>query len=440
MPARISRIAPNLDVLTVVLFLLLAGLGWWNLVSASTGLEGEVDWSLGTLHGKQALWLGVSLLLGALILQVEGEFFIRTAWLNYAVQIGLCAAVLVVGKKVGGARSWFGVGGFGIQPSEFAKLGTAMALAWYLGTRDGWKDWPSRLRALAIIGVPAGLILLQPDAGTVLVFVGFIFALYREGMSGAVFIAGFAAIVLAILTILTGAAEVHIPVLGARSGYGAFAVILVMFGAAVTAILRSATLPRYRTRTVRIAGVVGLAALVYSFALHVALEDVLKPHQKERIHVLFGLDVSNPDADYNIRHAKTAIGSGGLAGKGWRQGPMTGYGFVPEQETDFIFCKWSEERGFIGAVAFLLLYATFLMRIFFLGERQRSRFTRVYAYALGGILFMHLVINVGMVLGLAPVIGIPLPFMSYGGSSFMAFSIMVAVLLRLDAERFSVLR
>ena len=176
MPARNQRIASNLDGPTVVLFLLLAGLGWWNLVSASTGLDGAVEWSLSTLHGKQALWLVASLVLGALILQVDGEFFIRTAWLNYAIQIGLCAAVLVIGKKVGGARSWFGVGGFGIQPSEFAKLGTAMALAWFLGTRDGWKDWPSRLRSLAIVGLPAGLILLQPDAGTVLVFLGFVFA------------------------------------------------------------------------------------------------------------------------------------------------------------------------------------------------------------------------------------------------------------------------
>ena len=440
MPARNQRIASNLDGLTVVLFLLLAGVGWWNLVSASTGLDGAVEWSLSTLHGKQALWLVASLVIGALILQVEGEFFIRTAWINYAVQIGLCAAVLVIGKKVGGARSWFGVGGFGIQPSEFAKLGTAMALAWYLGTRDGWKDWPSRFRALAIIGFPAALILLQPDAGTVLVFLGFIFALYREGMTGAVLIAGFAAIVLAVLTILTGAAEVDYPVLGPRTGFTAFVVALVGIGAAVTAILRSATLPRYRPRTVRIAVAVIVAALAYSGALHVALEDVLRPHQKERIHVLFGLDVSNPDADYNIRHAKTAIGSGGLTGKGWREGPMTGYGFVPEQETDFIFCKWSEEWGFLGAAFFLVLYGAFLLRVFYLGERQRSRFTRVYAYGLGGILFMHLLINVGMVLGLVPVIGIPLPFMSYGGSSFMAFSIMVAVLLRLDAERFSVLR
>ena len=440
MPARNQRIASNLDGPTVALFLLLAGLGWWNLVSASTGLDGAVEWSLGTLHGKQALWLVASLILGALILQVEGEFFIRTAWLNYAIQIGLCAAVLVIGKKVGGARSWFGVGGFGIQPSEFAKLGTAMALAWYLGTRDGWKDWPSRLRALAIIGFPAGLILLQPDAGTVLVFLGFVFALYREGMTGAVLIAGFAAIVLAVLTILTGAAEVDYPGLGSRTGFTAFLVGLVVLGAGGIALLRSATLPRYRPRTVRIAIAVLVAAIAYSSALHVALEDVLRPHQKERIHVLFGLDVSNPDADYNIRHAKTAIGSGGWTGKGWREGPMTGYGFVPEQETDFIFCKWSEEWGFLGAAFFLLLYGAFLLRVFFLGERQRSRFTRVYAYALGGILFMHLLINVGMVLGLVPVIGIPLPFMSYGGSSFMAFSIMVAVLLRLDAERFSVLR
>jgi len=439
-PARSPRISHNLDVPTVVLFLLLAGLGWWNLISASTGLDGPVEWSLGTLHGKQALWLMASLVIGALILQVEGEFFIRTAWINYAVQILLCASVLVIGKKVGGARSWFGVGGFGIQPSEFAKLGTAMALAWFLGTRDGWKDWPSRLKSLAIIGAPAGLILLQPDAGTVLVFIGFIFALYREGMTGTVFIAGFAAIVLAVLTILTGAAKVTYPGLGERTGFMAFIVIFVALFTVATSILRSATLPRYRARTLRTAMAVGVAALAYSFALHVALEDVLKPHQKERIHVLFGLDVSNPDADYNIRHAKTAIGSGGWTGKGWRQGPMTGYGFVPEQETDFIFCKWAEERGFVGAAFFLLLYAAFLMRIFFLGERQRSRFTRVYAYALGGILFMHLLINVGMVLGLVPVIGIPLPFMSYGGSSFMAFSIMVAVLLRLDAERFSVLR
>ena len=440
MPARSPRISHNLDVPTVVLFLLLAGLGWWNLISASTGLDGPVEWSLGTLHGKQALWLVASLVIGALILQVEGEFFIRTAWINYAVQILLCTAVLVIGKKVGGARSWFGVGGFGIQPSEFAKLGTAMALAWFLGTRDGWKDWPSRLKSLAIIGLPAGLILLQPDAGTVLVFIGFVFALYREGMTGAVFIAGFAAIVLAVLTILTGAAQVTYPGLGERTGFTAFIVIFVALFTGATAILRSATLPRYRARTLRTAVAVGVAALAYSFTLHVALEDVLKPHQKERIHVLFGLDVSNPDADYNIRHAKTAIGSGGWTGKGWRQGPMTGYGFVPEQETDFIFCKWAEERGFVGAAFFLLLYAAFLMRIFFLGERQRSRFTRVYAYALGGILFMHLLINVGMVLGLVPVIGIPLPFMSYGGSSFMAFSIMSAVLLRLDAERFSVLR
>jgi len=166
----------------------------------------------------------------------------------------------------------------------------------------------------------------------------------------------------------------------------------------------------------------------------------LRPHQRERIQVLFGLEVDNPDADYNIRHAKTAIGSGGWTGMGWRHGPMTGYGFVPEQETDFIFCTWSEEWGFFGSVFFLLLFTAFILRILFLAERQRSDFTRVYAYGVAGILFMHMLINVGMVIGLAPVIGIPLPFMSYGGSSFMAFALMVAILLRLDSERYSVLR
>lgn len=440
MPERRKRIAFQVDGFTVVLFVLLAGLGWWNLVSASSGLDGAVEWSLSTLHGKQALWLVVSLLVGALILQVDGEFFIRTAWLNYGVNLLLCLAVLVVGKKVGGARSWFGVGGFGIQPSEFAKLGTAMALAWFLGTREGWKDGSRRLQSIAIVALPAGLILLQPDAGTVLVFLGFVFALYREGMTGAVLIAGFAAIVLAVLTILTGATDLDYPVWGRRTGFAAFALGLAGVGSAVIALVRSATLPRYRRRVTRTAVAVLASSLAYASVLNLALEDALRPHQKERIHVLFGLDVSNPDADYNIRHAKTAIGSGGWSGKGWRNGPMTGYGFVPEQETDFIFCKWSEERGFLGSALFLLLYAALLLRIFFLGERQRSRFTRVYAYGLGGILFMHVLINVGMVLGLVPVIGIPLPFMSYGGSSFMAFSIMMAVLLRLDAERFSILR
>ena len=369
-----------------------------------------------------------------------GTFFIRTAWLNYGAQLLLCSLVLVIGKKVGGARSWFGIGGFGIQPSEFAKMGAALALAWYCSKEGGLKAFGQRLRAAVIVGIPAGLILLQPDAGTVLVFLGFVFAMYREGLSGAVLIVGFAAVVMAVLTILSGASDLSYPVVGEANGIYRFWLLFLAIGAGVILLLRNATLPRYRARITTRAIASALAALVFSIAMHLALEEVLRPHQRERIQVLFGLEVDNPDADYNIRHAKTAIGSGGWTGMGWRNGHMTGYGFVPEQETDFIFCTWSEEWGLVGSTIFLILFAGFILRILFLAERQRSAFTRVYAYGVGGILFMHMLINVGMVLGLAPVIGIPLPFMSYGGSSFMAFALMIAILLRLDAERFSVLR
>ncbi|HCZ07789.1 MAG TPA: rod shape-determining protein RodA [Flavobacteriales bacterium] len=437
---RSSDIRRNIDGLTIVLFLALAGLGWVNLVSAATGPDGAVEWGLRTLHGKQGLWLMVSLLIGFLILQVEGTFFIRTAWLNYGIQLLLCGLVLVIGKKVGGARSWFGFGGFGIQPSEFAKMGASLALAWYCSKEGGLHQFGQRFRAAVIVGLPAGLILLQPDAGTVLVFLGFVFAMYREGLSGAVLIVGFAAVVMAVLTILSGAGDLTYPFVGEANGIYRFWILFVVLGAGTIALLRNATLPRYRARITVQAVISAIAALLFSVVMHLALEEVLRPHQRERIQVLFGLEVDNPDADYNIRHAKTAIGSGGWTGMGWRNGPMTGYGFVPEQETDFIFCTWSEEWGLVGSTIFLILFASFILRILFLAERQRSAFTRVYAYSLGGILFMHMLINVGMVLGLAPVIGIPLPFMSYGGSSFMAFALMVAILVRLDAERFSVLR
>jgi rod shape determining protein RodA len=437
---RSSDIRRNIDGLTIVLFLALAGLGWVNLVSAATGPDGAVEWGLRTLHGKQGLWLMVSLLIGFLILQVEGTFFIRTAWLNYGIQLLLCGLLLVIGKKVGGARSWFGFGGFGIQPSEFAKMGASLALAWYCSKEGGLHQFGQRFRAAVIVGLPAGLILLQPDAGTVLVFLGFVFAMYREGLSGAVLIVGFAAVVMAVLTILSGAGDLTYPFVGEANGIYRFWILFVVLGAGTIALLRNATLPRYRARITVQAVISAIAALLFSVVMHLALEEVLRPHQRERIQVLFGLEVDNPDADYNIRHAKTAIGSGGWTGMGWRNGPMTGYGFVPEQETDFIFCTWSEEWGLVGSTIFLILFASFILRILFLAERQRSAFTRVYAYSLGGILFMHMLINVGMVLGLAPVIGIPLPFMSYGGSSFMAFALMVAILVRLDAERFSVLR
>ena len=439
MSTRRLNLVRQLDWPTILTVMVLVLLGWLNIVSATA--EAEVVWDMGGKAAKQLIWMGVCSVLMVGLLAIEGEFYIRTSVLHYLGVLLLLAAVLVVGKKVGGARSWFGVGSFGIQPSEFAKTATALMVAWFL-SRDGrpWRTLATRLQSMALIAMPAGLILLQPDAGTVLVFGGFVFVLYREGLSGNVLLIGVATLVLAVLTILFGATESWYPFVGTSTGFWWFLVTLVVVGLTTLLLTRAATLPRYRKRTTVWGAVLLLGSVAFSTGLQLGMEHVLQRHQRERIHVLFGIDVDNPNADYNIRHAKAAIGSGGWTGKGWAQGPMTAYGFVPEQETDFIFCTVGEEWGFLGSAGVVLLFVFLILRVLHLAERQRSPFTRIYAYGVASILFMHVLVNVGMVLGLAPVIGIPLPFFSYGGSSLMGFTLLMGILLRLDAERFSVLR
>ena len=409
MKSRRASILSQLDWPTLMLVIALVTLGWLNIVSATA--EAEVVWDLGGKAGKQLIWMGVCTVLMTGLLAVEGEFYIRTSVLHYLVVLALLAAVLVVGKKVGGARSWFGVGSFGIQPSEFAKTATSLMVAWYL-SRDGrpWRTLKTRLQSLAIIAIPAGLILLQPDAGTVLVFGGFVFVLYREGLSGNVLLLGVSALVLSVLTILFGASESWYPFVGMDTGFWWLLISLAVLGTLVLMLVRAATLPRFRKRTTRWGVLLLMGGMLFSTGLHMGMENILKKHQRERIHVLFGIDVDNPDADYNIRHAKAAIGSGGWTGKGFAQGPMTAYGFVPEQETDFIFCTVGEEWGFLGSAGVVMMFVFLILRVLHLAERQRSPFTRMYAYAVASILFMHVLVNVGMVLGLAPVIGIPLPF------------------------------
>ena len=439
MKSRRASILSQLDWPTLMLVVALVILGWLNIVSATA--EAEVVWDLGGKAGKQLIWMGVCAVLMTGLLAVEGEFYIRTSVLHYLVVLALLAAVLVVGKKVGGARSWFGVGSFGIQPSEFAKTATSLMVAWYL-SRDGrpWRTLTTRLQSLAIIAIPAGLILLQPDAGTVLVFGGFVFVLYREGLSGNVLLLGVSALVLSVLTILFGASESWYPFVGMDTGFWWLLISLAGLGTLVLMLVRAATLPRFRKRTTRWGILLLVGGMLFSIGLHMGMENILKKHQRERIHVLFGIDVDNPDADYNIRHAKAAIGSGGWTGKGFAKGPMTAYGFVPEQETDFIFCTVGEEWGFLGSTGVVMMFVFLILRVLHLAERQRSPFTRMYAYAVASILFMHVLVNVGMVLGLAPVIGIPLPFFSYGGSSLMGFTLLIGILLRLDGERFTILR
>ncbi|MFM1932537.1 MAG: hypothetical protein RL226_1840, partial [Bacteroidota bacterium] len=316
----------NLDWVTIGLYAFLSVLGWMAIYSASYDVDHARIFDMEAEHAKQLIWMGVCGLLAVVILNIEGEFFIRTSPIAYMLSILLLIAVLLVGKKIGGARSWFGVGAFSIQPSEFAKTATALLLAWFV-TRTGvrFNALSTRLIAGAIIAIPATLIMIQPDAGTVLVFLGFLLALYREGLSGNILLAGFGAVVLAVVAILSGASTIDYPWYGEQSGIWLMLLVLTFLGLLLWLLIRSFVVPRKRKKSyiVLVIGLVG--SLIFSYATFVGIEQVLKPHQKERIYVLFGMEVSNPDADYNIRHAKAAIGSGGWLGKGYLNGPMTRY-------------------------------------------------------------------------------------------------------------------
>ena len=442
MSARNQRnVFRNCDWLTIGLYGVLVVLGLLNIYSTNYDPEAKTWLSFATDPGRQLIWMGICAVLCVVILNIEGEFFIRFSVITYLSVLLLLVLVLLVGSERNGAKAWFGIGSFGIQPSEFAKTSIALLLAWFL-SRPGtkFKSLGTRLGAVAIIALPAALIMLQPDVGTILVFIAFVFALYREGLSGNILIIGFGTVILAIVSILAGAADVNYPWFGEQSGI--YVLLLVLFGLGILGMVgvSNFVLPRYRRVNYRTVVLSTLGAILLSLAVKTVVEDVMKGYQRERIYVLFGMDVTNPDADYNIRHAKAAIGSGGLTGKGYLNGPMTRYSFVPEQQTDFIFCTVGEEWGFIGGTLIIALFLTLILRIIALAERQRSHFSRIYGYCVASILFMHVLINVGMVLGVAPVIGIPLPFFSYGGSSLLGFTVLLMIMVRLDAERFSVFR
>ena len=329
-------------------------------------------------------------------------------------------AVLLAGKKVAGATSWFAIGSFSIQPSEFAKMATALALAHFLSGMDvDLKKLRTKLISGIIIGLPAVLILLQNDTGSALVYFSLILVLYREGMSGDILIIGFITAVLFVLTLLI---DQYI-VLGIyTAGIIAFAVFL----------------KRSKRNYMILAGLLIVGAGLI-FSVNYAFNNILEEHQKTRINVLLGKEKDIHGAGYNVHQSLIAIGSGGFSGKGFLQGTQTKYDFVPEQSTDFIFCTVGEEWGFLGTASTIFLFCVLLFRIIYVAERQRSHFSRSYGYAVFSILFFHFAINIGMTIGLVPVIGIPLPFFSYGGSSLWGFTVLLFVFIRMDASRLQLL-
>jgi rod shape determining protein RodA len=405
----------------VSIFLLMVGMGWMNIYAAVYKEEHKAILDLSQNYGKQALWISGALLIAFGILIIDGKFYEKFSIPIYLLLLFILFVVLLVARDVKGAVSWIDIGHFKLQPSEFAKFATCLALAKYLSTLEmRMKHLKAKIVALLIIAVPALLILKQNDTGSALVFAAFIFVLYREGLSGNMLIIGFIAAALFVLTLLVS----KIILIGIIVGAG----LLVFF------------LARKRKRNVLIifSGVLIASAVVFS--VDYAFNNVLQEHQRTRINVLLGKQSDLKGAGYNVNQSKIAIGSGGLTGKGFLQGTQTKFDFVPEQSTDFIFCTVGEEWGFVGSVVVIGLFMLLLWRIIFCAERQRNAFSRIYGYGVASILFFHLMINIGMTIGLAPVIGIPLPFFSYGGSSLWSFTILLFIFIKLDAYRLQILR
>lgn len=440
MSAR-ENVAANFDRPLLVMYLALMLMGWANIYSAAYDPDHASIFDQSKEYGKQAVWMGISLTLGGAILLVRGHVFRDWAYGIYAFVMLLLALVLVVGKEVNGAKAWFGVGSFGIQPAEFAKYATSLALTRYLSGLKALIDLRSRVISGILILAPVSLIMLQPDTGTALVSGAFILVLYREGLSGNVLLLGILAAFLSILSLILKESSFDLPFTDRRLS-GPMFLLLVIGIIAVLAwqVTRNLVMKRLRRRLYTYI-VIGVAAsAVFIGSVDYAFEKVLAQHQRDRILVMLGQMEDPQGLGYNVKQSQTAIGSGGFSGKGYLEGTLTKFKYVPMQSTDFIFCTVGEEWGFLGTSFVVILFTVLILRIIQISDRQRSKFTRIYTYCVASIFFLHLTINVGMAIGLAPVIGIPLPFFSYGGSSMIGFTLLLGTLVRLDAERLSQLR
>ena len=403
-----------------MLYFLLVLIGWVNIYAAvyNEGHRSILD--LTQNYGKQLIWISTSVIIILIIMMVDAKFFSTFSYIIYFLVILMLVAVLLVGKEIAGSKSWFQIGSFSLQPSEFAKFATSLALAKYLCTIDvDMRKFKTKFISSFIIIFPALLILLQHDTGSALVFFSLILVLFREGLSGNLLMIGVVIAILFILALLINN----------------FILIGVLTIIAVIVYLLNRDI---RKKLIWIIGAFIMAS-AYIYSVDYAFENVLESHQKKRINVLIGKEKDIRGAGYNIHQSKIAIGSGGFTGKGFLKGTQTKFDFVPEQSTDFIFCTVGEEWGYIGSFTLIILFVGLLIRLVFLAERQRSKFSRIYGYCVASILFFHFAVNIGMTIGLFPVIGIPLPFISYGGSSLWGFTILLFIFIKLDSIRLELL-
>jgi len=410
------------DWLTILLFFILVIFGWVNIISASHSGEALEFSNFSHYYSKQLIFIALSVVLIILVLSIESKFYERFSSIIYFSALLSLAGLFIFGKNINGATSWYPIGSFTFQPGEFAKVATALAVAKYVSDLNtDIKRFNDQLKTFAIIVVPAFLVLLQPDAGSAIVYGAFFFVLYREGLPHMYLIVAVLLILLSIFALKLGATSTLL----------------------ITAII---VLTYYFTRKKRPSIfqpiVVILLCTALAFSVRFFYDNILPAHQKDRITIWLSLE-KDPDklermkktVAYNLNESEKAISSGGFKGKGFLEGTRTTGNFVPEQHTDYIFSTVGEEWGFVGSFLTVLIFLLLIIRILILAERQKNQFSRMYGYAVGSILFLHFLINIGMVMGLIPTIGIPLPFFSYGGSGLWGFTILVFIFIKLDSNR-----
>lgn len=405
-----------IDKPLVGLYILLTLIGWVAVYSAVYNEDHQSMFDLSQNYGKQMLWIGTSYLIMAILLALDFRIFEGISPFVYIGALVLGIGVAFFGREVNGARSWFEIGSFRLQPAEFMKFATCLMVAYYFSNTDvNIQKNKTKLAIAAIILLPIAIIILQKDTGSALVYFSFIFVLYREGLPIAYLLYIGLAIMVVVLTLLLNEWAVAVGIVSIATLY------TLLSRKIKPAILRAL--------------LIAIPALILVFSVDYAFDNILQEHQRQRINVLLGKVEDFRGAGYNVHQSLIAIGSGGFFGKGFLQGTQTKFDFVPEQSTDFIFCTIGEEYGFVGSFILLLLFSVLLIRILMVAERQSTRFARVYGYGVASILFFHVFVNIGMTIGLLPVIGIPLPFISYGGSSLWSFTILLGILIRLDSGR-----
>jgi rod shape determining protein RodA len=467
---RSESILLRVDRITVVLFLVMVILGWLNIYAAVYNEEHKGLLDMTQRYGKQFVWVLAAIVLGIFIVVIDNRFYFFFGYFIYGGTILLLLLVLVLGTQINGARSWFEFGSFSLQPSEFAKAGTALALARYLNFRgQDLTRLRNLLEASAIILLPAALVALQPDMGSVIIYLAFFIVLFREGLSPYIFISGVLMVVLFFITLLFNNLYITLILIGLAVAFawlttrkwklciagltilslitgGIYLVnmfilerldteMIILISLIFSGIAFAWYIYRQKAFAVLIIYLFLLGSLIYVNSVDYAFNNILKSHQRERISILLGIKSDPQGTGYNVNQSLISIGSGGFTGKGFLQGTQTKFKFVPKQSSDFIFCTVGEEWGFMGSFVIIGLFTGLLLRLVFLAERQRSFFSRIYGYGVISIFLMHFFINIGMSIGLVPVIGIPLPFFSYGGSSLWGFTILLFIFLRLDASR-----